>query len=111
MIERIILIFVCLLLAVVFWFLAILVDRWDAQKRKLEGLKLDFQIYMARLDEIEGRIDAHSELFSGVATYDDIEREANSVLSLRNDIGKLGNRVQRLEKEIKNESDSNKGSN
>ena len=101
MVERIILIFVCLLLAAIFWFLAVLVDRWDAQKHKLEELKLSYQLLSAQIDILEGKVEAHGELFSGVATAEDIEREANAVLNLRNEVGKLGNRVQAIERKDK----------
>ena len=100
MVERVILIFVCLLLAAVFWFLSILVDRVYAQKHKLEDIRGNILAINDHLNELEGRIEAHGELFSGVATADDIEREANAMLNIRNDLGKLGNRVQALEKEI-----------
>ena len=101
MVERIILLFVCLLLAVVFWFLAILVDKWYSIKKSTVDIRGIMKSIENRMNELDKKVNAHSELFSGVATTDDIDREANAMLNIRNDIGKLGNRVQALEKEIK----------
>ena len=91
----------CLLVAAAFYFINVLVNRWIEQKNKTKGLQKHILVLEERINKLEGKVEAHSNLFSGVAMMDDIEREANAMLNVKNDIGKLGNRVQALEKEIR----------
>jgi uncharacterized protein (DUF342 family) len=47
--------------------------------------------------KLEGQIEAHEDILADKATKEDIERAANSYLNLRNEVGKVGTRVQLLE--------------
>lgn len=100
MVDKVALFFCCMSLAGVFVIINALINRWEQQGRQIRGLKGHILDLEEDLSRIEGIVEAHVELLSDIATKEDIEREAKSVLNIRNEIGKLGNRVQALEKEI-----------
>lgn len=100
MLANFIIAILCLLVAAAFYFINVLIDRWIETKNKLKGVTGKLLELEERISKLEGKVEAHSDLFSGVAMMEDIEREANSMLNVKNDIGKLGNRVQALEREI-----------
>ncbi len=99
MIEKVILFFCCVVLAGVCVITNALINRWEEQGRQIRGLKGRMLDLEEDLSRIQGIVEAHVELLSDIATKEDIEREAKAVLNIRNEIGKLGNRVQTLEKE------------
>lgn len=100
MLEKVILFFCCVLLAAAFVIMNALINRWEQQGRQIRGLKGHILDLEEDISRIQGIVEAHVELLSDIATKEDIEREAKSVLNIRNEIGKLGNRVQALEREI-----------
>ena len=87
---KVIMIFYALLLALIFLSLASIVEEINVLSRKIKRLRRDLEA-----DRIN-----FQELLNGKAEKEDIGREAAANLNIRNDIVKLGNRIQKLEKEI-----------
>ena len=77
-----------MMLAVIFIVLASVVEKVNDLIVKIKNVK----------DEINSAVTLTDTLLSQKADRSDIEREATANLNIRNDIGKLGQRIQKLER-------------
>lgn len=73
------------------------VDRINDITHDLRDLHKQVDNLSNRLYKLEGQIEAHEDIIADKATKEDVERAANSYLNLRNEVGKVGTRVQLLE--------------
>ena len=78
--------------------LAAVVDRVNDLIHAVRGLQNELEDLQMDVAQQTGRIDAHEDLISGKADKTDIERAANAYLHVRNKLGQLGNRIQKIEK-------------
>lgn len=85
---NIILLLYAMMLAVIFIVLASVVEKVNDLIVKIKNVK----------DEINSAVTLTDTLLSQKADRSDIEREATANLNIRNDIGKLGQRIQKLER-------------
>lgn len=82
------LLIITVVLIAVIMVLSAVVDRVDRLIAKIKSISREINI----LDN------EYQTKFSEKADKADIEREANAMLNLRNDFGKLGNRIQNIER-------------
>lgn len=68
---------------------------------KITLLNYKIKTLQKKLDILDGKIRVVKLLVDQKAEQYDMDNAAKSMLNARNDIGKLGNRLQKLEKEIK----------
>lgn len=80
-------IYACML-SFIFFVLSAIVDRIDKLIAKTKALSREINLFDS---EYQVKLDLKAD-------RTDIEREANAMLNVKNDIGKLGNRVQNLER-------------
>ncbi len=78
--------------------LAAVVDRVNDLIHATRRLQNELEDAQMDIAEQTGRIDAHEDLISGKADASDVERAANAYLHIRNKLGQLGNRLQKIEK-------------
>lgn len=91
---KIILAILSLCLAAAFYFISALIDRWYEDHEKIKDLRKEVKELRAEMDELHILSQKNNE---------NIEVCANATLHIRNDIGRLGFRVQKLERKGKDE--------
>lgn len=91
---KIILFIFGLMIGFLFLVLSACVDKITFLNHKIKSLNRDLDILDKEIRIVKSMIEEKANQY-------DMDNVANAMLNVRNDIGKLGNRLQKLEKEIK----------
>lgn len=91
---KIILAILSLCLAAAFYFISALIDRWYEDHHKLKALQKEMEVLMGEINEL---------YILNQKNNQNVEVCANATMHIRNDIGRLGFRVQKLERKGKDE--------
>ncbi len=87
------------LIILLIWVQYAAVDRINDITCDIRDLHKQVDNLSNRFYKLEGQIEAHEDILADKATKEDIERAANAYLNLKNEIGRVGNRINSLEKE------------
>ena len=97
-----------LLFAAAFIFINALINKWQAVSHKIQHLEAELRESKIDIDGVYDRFLELSTKLDKTNHNVDIDKKnidacANAILKMRNDIGKLGNRLQNLERKEDNE--------
>lgn len=100
---KIVMLIFVLLFAVAFYFINALINRWHSDHKKLKNLEMRMNYVES---ECHNNIWELNDLYDRLYDLRDFTDEMNyninlcaaSMLNLSNDIGKLGNRIQKIER-------------
>lgn len=92
-----------LLFAVAFIFINALINKWQAMSHKIQYLEAKLRASKIDIDGVYDRfLELSTKLDNTNRNVDwdkkNIDACANAILNIRNNIGKLGNRIQKIER-------------
>ncbi len=85
------------LIMLIIWVQYAAVDRINDITCDIRDLRKQVDNLSNKFYKLEGQIEAHEDILADKATKEDIEREANAYLNLKKEVGRIGNKVTRLE--------------